>query len=311
MKKRIKQIIGVIIGIIIGISTTVGATTIFNSKDITYSSDKTTKTNVKDSLDELYNKTGKCPKGQYCYTAPVALSDKVELGDYIRMTPTSTSYTPPGELTGCMNDANCTQNTLNPSELNLWRVIRKNEDGTVDVISVYASSNRIYLRGKVGYLNAIGVLNIIAAQYTNEKYVARTRNIGYKNQMEYCTSYEESSCPKDSLEGEDFKLVNKIFGSVIATTMSGTMQRYWHSIRRGYLGENDWGPGQFAYTLETLGGDGGSSCTHCGYMAMKLVDGELVDRRMEGGIRPVLTLESSVKLKNGDGKSESTAYILD
>ncbi len=31
-------------------------------------------------------------------------------------------------------------------------------------------------------MNAVGVLNIIAAQCTNEKYVKSTRNIGYKNQ---------------------------------------------------------------------------------------------------------------------------------
>ena len=46
--KRIKQILPIITAFIIGISTTVGAVTVFNSKDITYSSDKTTKTNVKD-----------------------------------------------------------------------------------------------------------------------------------------------------------------------------------------------------------------------------------------------------------------------
>ena len=54
--KKLKKIIPIIITFIIGISTTVGATTIFNSKDITYSSDKTSKTNVKEALDELYSK---------------------------------------------------------------------------------------------------------------------------------------------------------------------------------------------------------------------------------------------------------------
>lgn len=86
--KKLKKVIPIIIAFIIGISTTVGAATVFNSKDIVYSSDKTTKTNVKDSLDELYSKVGKCPEGQYCFGKAMPL-DIVEIGDYISMTPTS------------------------------------------------------------------------------------------------------------------------------------------------------------------------------------------------------------------------------
>lgn len=44
MKKNVKLIIGIILGIVIGVSTTVGAATVFNSKDITYSSSSTSKT---------------------------------------------------------------------------------------------------------------------------------------------------------------------------------------------------------------------------------------------------------------------------
>ena len=62
-----KKVILIVIGIIIAVSTTVTAATIYNSKDIKYNSDKTDKTNVKDSLDELYEKLGKCPEGKWCY----------------------------------------------------------------------------------------------------------------------------------------------------------------------------------------------------------------------------------------------------
>ncbi len=308
MKKRIKQIIGVIIGIIIGISTTVGATTIFNSKDITYSSDKTSKTNVKDSLDELYNKTGKCPEGQYCYTEPLGLSDKVELGDYIKMTPTSTSYTPPGELTGCMNDANCKQNTLNPSELNLWRVIKKNKNGTVDAVSVYASSEMIYFRGKTGYMNFIGALNTIAAQYTNEKYVKSTRNIGYKNQIEYCTSYEESSCPKDGRGAAGHDLIVNVFGTFVAEKKAGGIQRYWVSTRRGYEESSAYG---FGYWVEDAcpKDNGSSSLNLCGWRIYNTVDDK--QSNSYSAIRPIVTLDSSIKIKSGDGKSIETAYVLE
>ena len=54
------------------------------------------------------------------------------------MTPTSTSYTLPNELSGCDGTSStCIQKEINPSELNLWRVIRKNEDGTIDAVSEY------------------------------------------------------------------------------------------------------------------------------------------------------------------------------
>ena len=182
-----KKVILIVIGIIIAVSTTVTAATIYNSKDIKYNSDKTDKTNVKDSLDELYSKLGKCPDGYGCFKL-TGIAAKVELGDYIKMTPTSTSYTLPNELSGCDGTSNtCIQNTLNPSELNLWRVIRKNEDGTVDMVSEYVSSVEVYFYGKTGYINYIKALNEVAAQYTNEKYVARTRHIGYSNQTEVIT----------------------------------------------------------------------------------------------------------------------------
>ena len=308
MKKRIKQIIGVIIGIIIGISTTVGATTIFNSKDITYSSDKTSKTNVKDSLDELYTNLGKCPNNKSCVDKKI--SEIVELGDYIRMTPTSTSYTPPGELTGCMNDANCTQNTLNPSELNLWRVIKKNEDGTVDAVSVYASSVRIFFQGEIGYKNYIGALNTIASQYTNEKYVKSTRNIGYKNQIGYCTDYIVESCPIMEPEQEDLTLVKNIFGSILARTVSGNCQRYHYPRRQfGKWGDLD------SFWVNTIGGESSNStceceCTYCGYRHLRLENGEWLESGSQGGVRPVITLKSSITINNGDGKSESTAYQI-
>lgn len=57
--------------------------------------------------------------------------DRVSLGDYIVMHPSKTSYTIDRSKTGYSIDREASagvQNTLNPSELNLWRVIKKNED---------------------------------------------------------------------------------------------------------------------------------------------------------------------------------------
>ena len=331
MKKRIKQIIGVIIGIIIGISTTVGATTIFNSKDITYSSDKTDKTNVKDSLDELYTNLGKCPEGLSCVN--LKLNDIVELGDYIRMTPTSTSYTPPGELTGCMNDANCTQNTINPSELNLWRVIKKNDDGTIEMVSEYVSSKTVSFYGKTGFINLVGGLNTIAAQYTNSKYVQNTRHIGYSNQTEKITDTSElfksplpwskktsdnnkwkgcdlsrCLCGKDEDKGAgdigyetDYDLVTGALGNMIGKAPDGSEKRYWLASRiLHYLTNNEW----YYDIREVIPGGILASMGTCGY------SGSFSESMASFGIRPILTLKSNIEMISGNGKGVSTAYVL-
>ncbi len=285
MKKRIKQIIGVIIGIIIGISTTVGATTIFNSKDITYSSDKTSKTNVKDSLDELYTNLGKCPEGLSCVN--LKLNDIAELGDYIKMTPTSTLYTVSKDLTGSSRDQ-----TINPSELNLWRVIKKNEDGTIEVVSEYVPSGGISFFGKMAYINFIGVLNQVAAQYTNDKYVAKTRHMGYSNQVEYCENI--TNCLSDTGYKEDLETVESALGTLAPKTF-GTTNHYWLASR---------GTRSEGKCLQYIR-DGALACG----------DTVLTNSGLEGSSgsrpRPILTLKADVKIKNGSGKSESTAYVLD
>lgn len=109
------------------------------------------------------------------------------------MTPTSASYTISKDLTGYTSDQ-----TINPRELKLWKVIKKNSDRTVEVVSEYVSSSKIYFKGWTGYMNLVGGLNTIAAQYTNTKYVSRTRHIGYSNQIEICTEQSITACPGDN-----------------------------------------------------------------------------------------------------------------
>ena len=71
--------------------------------------------------------------------------------------------------------------TINPSELDLWRVIKKNEDGSIEVISENTSNEEIHFYGKTGYINYIGVLNEIARAYKNE---VGSRYMGYNGQTE-------------------------------------------------------------------------------------------------------------------------------
>ena len=91
----------------------------------------------------------------------MSLYKVVNVGDYVSYTPSKTSYTIPSSLTGYSSDQ-----TINPSELELWRVIRKNEiDKTIEMVSEYTSSSKVYMKGVTGYNNAIALFDKIAKQY--------------------------------------------------------------------------------------------------------------------------------------------------
>ena len=153
VKKNYKVVIGIIIGITISIGIGVSA---IATKDITYDNSKSglTSTNLQGAIDEIYEK---------------AKPTEFKVGDYVSMTPTKTTFTVPMTLTGYTSN-----HTINPSELNLWRVIRINSDNTVDMVSEY--------------VNYIGTLNYIAKQYENQKYTSGSRHMGYNGtQTEYIT----------------------------------------------------------------------------------------------------------------------------
>ena len=253
----------------------------------------------------------------------------MELGDYIRMTSTSTSYTPPSDLTGCLNDSRCTQNTINPSELNLWRVIRKNEDGTIDVVSEYVSSTNVAFYGKTGYINYIKGLNEVASQYINEKYVINTRHIGYSNQIEILidtnmldqttlpwtkfTSIESQwtgcaannyLCGTDEKLGagdigyeEDYKLVNGVYGTMVGRTPNGVATSYWLASRFYWTASNhNWlFDGRFVET------NGSLKSNWIYYYYYNLPN----HSEQKYAIRPILTIKSTIGIDSGDGTNTS------
>ena len=104
--------------------------------------------------------------------------DSASIGDYVSYTPSNTSYTAPSNLTGYTYG----EQTINPSELNLWRIIRKNNDGTVDAVSEYVSSKDVYIIGKIGYEKLVGTLNTIAKQYETSGKTVGSRHMGYSGQ---------------------------------------------------------------------------------------------------------------------------------
>ncbi len=227
------------------------------------------------------------------------LADKVDVGSYISMTPTSTSFMPSGELTGCLNDADCTQNTLNPSELNLWRVIKKNDDGTIDIVSEHVSSEKVVFRGSTGYLNFVKALNEIAKEYGNDKFVKSARYMGYSNQIEVCEELSEIVCPEDIGYETDVNLVTTAIGNIKATKIDGSAEYYWLASRHidAYSDQTK------IYFGRWIGPNGALN-------AFLLVSGSGQVVMYKNAIRPILTLKKDVVISGGNGESAESAYIL-
>lgn len=213
--------------------------------------------------------------------------NNLKVGDYISMTPTSTSYTIEASLTG--NDVD---QTINPSELNLWRVIRKNDNGTVDVVSENVSSEEVYFKGETGYLNLVGTLNAIASQYGNTNYVSNSRYMGYSNQIEVCEG--TTNCEVDTGYETDINLVSTALGSLIGNDSSGVASAYWIASRSG---DDTSSNGRFINSTGVISDEQIIGASSTNPNAIK--------------IRPILTLKSNLKIANGDGTSSTTAYTFE
>ena len=250
LKNNYKLLIGIIIGVIFG-SIGVYAATVIAASSVGYTDNSSLgATNVQDAIDKLNTKAttkiteaeAKCPSGNVC-TKTFA-----KLGDYVKMTPTSTSYT----ITPLMTEYSSNQ-TINPSELNLWRVISINSDGTMDLVSEYVSSTKVYFQGKTGYQNLVSSLNQIASQYTNSNYTTASRHMGYNGQTGTITdtsaldsttapwtaSTSSSTSMSDESKGggdrgyqKDYDLVNKALGTTVANKAGTTTSvDYWLASR--------------------------------------------------------------------------------
>ncbi len=242
MKKILKnRIFLVIMTLIIGISGTLFAATTYKASDVLYTSSDGISMNVNEAIEDLYKNF--CPSKYKCYKTHAT----PEIGDYIKMTPKSTSYKTSTSKTGYSS----TQ-TINPSELNLWRVIKINDDGTMEIVSENVSSVSIYFLEGTGYKNYVGYLNVLANQYQNSKYTIKARYMGYNGQIEYLTdtadtvdststtppwdgstgsSTVESKGGGDTLYTVDTDLVKNALGTLIASTNDGVLSEYWLASR--------------------------------------------------------------------------------
>ena len=256
MKKNFKYILITIITMFVLTINSICCIDTISGSQVTYdnTSSKLSSINVQGAIDEIYtniNSKTTCPDGYLCKEK----KSSPEPGDYVKMTPTLTSYTTDTSKTGYTS----TQ-TINPSELNLWRVLKVNSDGTMEMISEYTSSTSVYFRGKVGYQNLVGYLNILASKYENSKYTKGSRYVGYNGQTEYITntskidsttapwtsstrsSTTESLGGGDTLYQDDYNLMQTVLGTREANKVgTSSASSYWLASRYySYSSSTNW-----------------------------------------------------------------------
>ena len=232
------------------------------------------------------------------------------LGSYVKMTPTKSSYTTDTSKTGY----DSTQ-TINPQELNLWRVISINNDGTVDVVSEHVSSIEIYFQGQTGYLNFVGYLNVLASQYENSTYTKGSRHFGYNGQTEYITDTSkftnsapwtcstggscnpvESQGGGDELYTKDYNLVKSVLGTAWASKPNGDKYWYWMASR------------YYNYSSTTSWHWNGRHVDPAGDVYSDSLYGNPSSYSRNNSLRPILTLKSGLKY-TGSG-TEADPYVL-
>lgn len=258
----------------------------------------------------------------------INLFDNVNIGDYISYTPILENYDITNSLTGINTYTesgtylttikNVGKQSINPSELNLWRVIRKNSDGTIDLVSEYLSSKNIHFFGKEGYKKYVGTLNTIASAYETNGVTSGSRYIGYDGQTENITDetklnqitapwteYATSeNSPKgsererlgggDVLHETDVNLVKTAVGNLVAFIVNETSTAKGYLVtNRGfyYKSNSEW---HFSARYVSKEGNIYGSYLYSynsGFSGLSY----------SGFLRPIVTLKSGIQASSGNG----------
>ncbi len=240
------------------------------------------------------------------------VSGMISLGDYVSLTPTKSSYSTDTTMTGYTSSQ-----TIYPKELNLWRVIRINDDGTVEMISEHVSSTDVYFKGQTGYQNFVGYLNVLASQYENSTYTVSSRHFGYNGQTEYITdtskftnpapwtsstgsSTVESQGGGDELYTTDYDLVNTVLGTRVATKPGSSSSDYWMASRYYYYSSST--------NYKWRGRGLGTSGSYANSILYSYNSSGFATGSNGNSLRPIVVLKSGLKY-SGMGTKESPLKV--
>ncbi len=224
----------------------------------------------------------------------------LKIGDYINYKPSSTSYTVSASET-----AFSSAQTINPSELTVWRVIRKNNNGTVEIVSEDVSSTVISFGNskEVAYRNCIGTLNKIAEAYENSTYTVGSRHMGYDGTAEeYLTTSISSGGDRGYME--DKSLVESAVGHLKARSVDRTLSgfdSYWLASRAYPLNATSTSGSSRDYYFINLITSEGELSNHLSGLGTNLS----LSAYAHGRVRPIVILKSTLKLTGGNGTSNS------
>ncbi len=221
------------------------------------------------------------------------LGNKLMRGDYVRYTPVKTSYTVLAKDTGYDKDI-----TIHPDNVDIWRVIKVNEDGTVDVVANYSSGAEVGFKKEIGYENYINVLNQVASSYETDGITVGSRHVGYG----------------------DLRLIKRAMGFLIVPPKNGSFRSsaYWIASKCGSSGvyyhefvgqlyEVDFrttNPDTYKFHTNLVGDSISVDAFYC--TSTPNLQG--MPNILEGAssdIRPIVVLKSTLKITGGNGTEES------
>lgn len=162
----------------------------------------------------------------------------MKVGDYVDYTPNvaSTSYSLLGTQSGYSRDQTIAQESLK------WRVLRKNADGSIDLIADPTSKN-VYFKGALGYNNGVYLLNEICEKLysnTDKNVTARSVNLddmekwltdagknaraNYSNAVKYgeTKTYTGSNAYRPDIYGKTENENDKYYSAPTTNTYTGS-----------------------------------------------------------------------------------------
>jgi type IV pilus assembly protein PilA len=271
---------------------------------------------------EIFNENCTSSEKKKSKDALENLSFGAEKGDYVTMTPTSTSFFISKDISKYTDDQ-----TINPSNTTRWRVIKKNTDGTIEIVSVEGTESFNYGYYYQSYYNYIGFLNSMANSYQNSNYTIGARAMGYDGQTEYLDESTarvfryhtppEMHTTDNSYESygwgdigykKDLELVSSALGDLFLEKADGTRSYDYTFIASRNMGfSKGTSVRQWYYQLRMISSGQLSALNSYVYCTNSCAYGTPGNR---GRARPILTLKADLKPASGDG-GKSTPYVLE
>ena len=155
---------------------------------------------------------------------PQITREGIEVGDYVNYTPDTASgktYDSEKLKKGGYSSAQ----TVTKDDLN-WRVLRKNDDGSIDLIGD-ATSKSVYFSGPLGYNNGVYLLNDICKElYSNSTHHITARSVNLEDMEKWLTDsgktaragYTNSNSGKKYGETKEYKGSNSYTPDIYGKT---------------------------------------------------------------------------------------------